>query len=191
MWVFFLWKKKKYKYTNYDPICTLHFPSTQLQRKPVAVAAYFSQESIPPLCEMSDSARRVLSVAFASQCSDLTSPLSLPSCIQNQTLKRCSFLTRSLKKWKERKRKCGNMNHRIDLVSKFLWHVWSYLFAMGVYEETPLRRFLASSLPLSTQCHFRFHGQIVQAATPPDIWKVKRRSYSASPSYKSLHCSVL
>lgn len=54
---------------------------------------------------MSDSARRVLSVAFASQCSDLTSPLSLPSCIQNQTLKRCSFLTRSLKKMKRKKKK--------------------------------------------------------------------------------------
>lgn len=44
---------------------------------------------------------------------------------------------------------------------------------------------------MSVQCNFGFHGQIVNAGAFRDIWKFKRRSYSASLQRQTNHPIVL
>lgn len=158
---------------NWHLNCTLLPASPQIKWRPTAVASYFSRESITLLCEMSDSAHRVLSVAFASQCSDLTSSLCLQCgihCLHSKlTIEKLLFSLAALRK-RQSKVWMLNMNHHTDLVK------WCSYFPKQLHEFF----FLALS-PLSIIWVFIVNYKFVESQNI--------LFHFTAETHKSLHCS--
>lgn len=157
------------------------------------VTTYHLQESITALCEMSDSTCRVLSVAFASQCSDLTSSLS-PQCsatawIRNQPLKRCSFLT-----WPFFRKISTEWEYEPShwpCLGIVLAHM-SLSFLQQGNKKIFYKKF-CFIISVIVQCHFGFHGQIAKLVLS-EIFGPSQKEilfhFTAKP-HTLPHCSVL